>query len=265
MGSFSGNNNFANRQQAERSYHSSNPILQPRRYGGSMSAPRSGDIMTLNGTVNKTGILLLCAIIPALYVWNNYFTGEPVGGFIALGAIAGLITAIVISFKPEWAPVGAPVYAALEGLVLGGISAILDSVYPGIALQASGLTFGVLFCMLTLYKARIIQASETLRSTLFAATLGIVLVYLVSWLLRMFTGYPIPFIHEGGIIGVVFSLIVVGIAAFNLIIDFDFIESASAEGAPKYMEWYSAFGLMVTLIWLYIEIIRLLAKLRSDD
>jgi uncharacterized YccA/Bax inhibitor family protein len=225
----------------------------------------SGEQMTVDGTANKTGLLLLIALLPALFVWTRYFSGEPVGGLMILGGLGGLVVGIATSFKPEWSPITAPIYAALEGLVLGGLSALMDAIYPGIALQASGLTFGVLFVMLALYKLRIIRVTETFRTVIFAATGGIALVYLVSMVMRIFTGTPIPFIHEGGIVGIGFSLVVVGIAAFSLAMDFDFIETAAAEGAPKYMEWYGAFGLIVTLVWLYIELLRLLSKLRGDD
>jgi uncharacterized YccA/Bax inhibitor family protein len=270
MGSFSGNSDTRERRNSQGGqgnfarYRSGNPALSERKFSSFPSQYDSTGRMTADGTANKTGLLLLIALVPALFVWSRHFSGESVSGLVLLGAFGGLITGIVTSFKPEWSPITAPLYAGLEGLMLGGLSAVMDAVYPGIALQAAGLTFGVLFVMLALYKTRIIRVTETFRTVIFAATGGVALVYLVSMLMRMFMGTPIPFIHQGGIIGIVFSLVVVGIAAFNLVMDFDFIETAANEGAPKYMEWYGAFGLMVTLVWLYIELIRLLAKLRED-
>lgn len=170
--------------------------------------------------------------------------------------------ALVTVFKKTWSPVTAPVYALLEGLFIGGFSAMLELQFPGIAMQAAGLTFGTLFCLLLAYKFGMIRVSENFKLGVFAATGGIMLVYLVSMVLGFF-GTTIPYIHGSGAIGIGFSLLVVGIAAMNLVLDFDFIETGVQRGAPKYMEWYGAFGLMVTLIWLYIEMLRLLAKLRS--
>jgi uncharacterized YccA/Bax inhibitor family protein len=271
MSSFSGRSDFRQRQDRDAAYRTGNPILSERRFATSAASSTSrsiattGERMTIEGTANKTGVLLLCALVPAMFVWSRFFTDQSVGGFIALGAIGGLIVALVTTFKAEWSPVTAPIYAALEGLFIGGLSAVMEARLPGIALQAGGLTFGVLFTMLALYKACIIRVTDTFRTVILAATGGIALVYLVSGLMRLFTGYPIPLIHEGGVFGIIFSLVVVGVAAFNLAMDFDFIETAADEGAPKFMEWYGAFGLMVTLVWLYIEILRLLAKLRSDD
>lgn len=265
MSSFSGRSDYRQRQENNASFRTGNPTLTPRRFSSIPTPLAAEERMTVNGAVNKTGLLLLFALVPALYTWSRHFTGEPVGGLILLGFVGGFIAAIVTTFKPEWSPITAPIYAVLEGFVIGGLSAIMDTIYPGIALQAGGLTFGILFSLLALYKARIIRVNEMFRTGVFAATAGVALVYLVSFLMRLIFSYPIPYIHEGGVIGIIFSLVVVGIAAMNLVLDFDFIETAADEGAPKVMEWYAAFGLMVTLIWLYIEVLRLLAKLRSDD
>ena len=172
--------------------------------------------------------------------------------------------AIITVFKKQWAAVSAPIYALLEGLAMGGISSIFEARFPGIVIQAVGLTFGTLLCLLLAYKSGMIRATENFKMGVVAATGGIFIVYLVSWVLGMF-GVGIPFIHESGLIGIGFSLFVVVIAALNLVLDFDFIESGAAQGAPKYMEWYAAFGLMVTLIWLYLEILRLLAKLKDRE
>jgi uncharacterized YccA/Bax inhibitor family protein len=171
-------------------------------------------------------------------------------------------TAIVTVFKKEWAPITSPIYAVLEGFVLGGISSIFEASYPGIVIQAVGLTFGTLFALLIAYRSGLIKATENFKLGVVAATGGIFLVYMISFVLSFF-GTTIPFIHESGTIGILFSLFVVVVAALNLVLDFDFIERGAESGAPKYMEWYAAFGLLVTLVWLYIEILRLLSKLRS--
>jgi uncharacterized YccA/Bax inhibitor family protein len=178
--------------------------------------------------------------------------------------IGGLIAALVTIFKKSWAGITTPLYALFEGLVLGGLSAIFEAQFPGIVLQAVGLTFGTLFCLLLAYSTRLIRATENFKLGVVAATGAIALIYLASFVLRLF-GINIPYIHDGGLIGIAFSLFVVVVAALNLVLDFDFIESGAANGAPKYMEWYGAFGLMVTLIWLYIEMLRLLSKLRSRN
>jgi uncharacterized YccA/Bax inhibitor family protein len=169
---------------------------------------------------------------------------------------------LVTVFKKNWSPVTAPIYALLEGLLIGCLSAMLDHQFHGIALQAAGLTFGTLFCLLLAYSSGMIRATQNFKVGVVAATGGIMLVYIASMLLGLF-GHTIPFIHDNGLVGIVFSLFVVGVAAMNLILDFDLIESGAQQGAPKYMEWYGAFALMVTLIWLYIEMLRLLSKLRS--
>lgn len=240
-----------------------NPVLNanafnvPPAYG-------QGTAMTIEGAVQKTGILLLLAAAPALYVWYLFTTM----GFgiimpmILLGAIGGFIVAIITFFKKEWAPITAPVYAVLEGLFLGAISSVFEYVYPGIVIQAVLLTFGVTACLLLAYATRAIKATQNFRLGVVAATGGIMVVYLISIVMSLF-GARVPFIHDSGPIGIGFSLFVVTIAALNLVLDFDFIEQGARAGAPKYLEWYAAFGLLVTLIWLYIEILRLLAKLNS--
>ena len=218
--------------------------------------------MTLQGTVNKVGILLALVVLSAAYTWNGYFvTGSP-GALMPIGLFGGMIFALITIFKKNWAMYTAPIYAILEGLFLGGISAIFESQYPGIVIQATGLTFGTLAALLVLYKTGIIKPTENFRLMVVSATMGIALLYVVSFIMSMF-GTGIGFIHDNGIFGIGFSLFVVGIAALNLVLDFDFIEEGSEKNAPKYMEWFGAFALMVTLIWLYLEMLRLLAKLRS--
>lgn len=215
--------------------------------------------MTVQGTANKTLVLLFISLITASWVWSNP------AGLMSLfwpAMIVGFITAMLTTFKREWAPITAPIYAAVEGVLLGGISAYFETMYPGIVMQSVGLTFGTMFALLAIYKAGIIKVTDNFRIGLFAATGGIALYYFLSIILNIF-GINAPLIHDGGMLGIGFSLVVVVVAALNLVLDFDFIEHGANMGAPKYMEWYGAFGLMVTLIWLYIEIIRLLSKLRD--
>jgi len=244
-------------------YKASNPVMKEKTFE-SVRAFGDTDVMTLDGTVNKTGLLLICTIATATWTWHLARSGEPgaVGLPLIIGVIGGLIVALATVFKPMWSPITAPVYALLEGLVLGGISALTEMRFPGIAIQAVMLTLGTLVCMLVLYRARIIQATQGFKLGVVAATGGICLVYLVSMVLGFF-GIQIPKIYEAGPIGIAFSLFVVTIAALNLIVDFDLIETGAAQGAPKYMEWYGGFAVMVTLIWLYLEILRLLSLLRS--
>ena len=222
--------------------------------------------MTLQGTVNKTGVLLALVVLGALYTWNLFFqNGNPAAVMpIAIGgAIGGLVFALITMFKKEWAGITAPIYAGLQGLFLGGISAIFESQFPGIVIQATGLTLGTLASLLLLYKLGIIKPTENFRLMIVSATMGIGILYLISFVMNMFGSSGIGFIHSNGLFGIGFSLFVVAIAALNLVLDFDFIEQGAEQGAPKYMEWFGAFALMVTLIWLYLEMLRLLAKLRS--
>jgi uncharacterized YccA/Bax inhibitor family protein len=225
--------------------------------------------MTINGTAQKTFFLLLLAAGSACFTWSRVLGGAEADPAAAMpwvlgGAVAACVTALVICFKHTSAPALAPVYALAEGLFLGGISAAFEAQYPGIVIQAVGCTFGTLAGLLLAYQSGLIRATENFKLGIVAATGGIALVYLVSLVSGLF-GYPIPFIHSAGPIGIGFSLVVVVIAALNLVLDFDFIEQAAERGAPKYLEWYGAFALMVTLVWLYMEILRLLAKLRSRD
>ncbi len=220
--------------------------------------------MTVQGTVNKTGMMLLLLVAGAAYTWSlfNEKNMESLMMWMMVGIIGGLITALVTVFKKEWSPITAPVYAVLEGFALGGISAVLEARFEGIVIQAVALTFGTAGCLLVAYKSGVIKATENFKLGIFAATGAIGLIYLVGIIMRFF-GSGIPYIHESGLIGIGFSLVVVTIAALNLVLDFDFIEKGAEQGAPKFMEWYAAFGLMVTLIWLYLEILRLLSKLNS--
>lgn len=244
-----------------------NPALNSNTFENFRLADLREDVMSIQGTVNKTALLFLLTLIAASWTWTLYITAASVDAVIPWvigGAVGGLIAAIVTVVKKNWAAVTAPIYSILEGLFLGGLSSILEAQFPGIVIQAVGLTFGILFCLLMVYKTGLIKATENFKLGVAAATGGIFLIYLVSFILGIF-GTTIPYIHGSGIIGIGFSLFVVVIAALNLVLDFDFIESGAASGAPKFMEWYAAFGLMVTLVWLYIEILILLVKLRSRD
>jgi uncharacterized YccA/Bax inhibitor family protein len=230
-----------------------NPALNDETF---RSLPRTaGDTMTLQGTVNKTGLALLVVVVGAAITWN-----APSPILMIVGALGGLVLGITTAFKKQWAPFTTVPYAFLQGLFLGGLSQQYEARYSGIVPLAVGLTLGTLAALLAAYSSRLIRVTENFRMGVFAATGGIALFYLVSMVLG-FMGIRIPYIHESGPIGIIFSLVVVAIASMNLVLDFDFIERGSSVGAPKYMEWYGAFGLLVTLIWLYIEILRLLSKI----
>lgn len=221
--------------------------------------------MTLDGTVHKTFILLILLVASAVYSWNLLLTGsEMVYTYTIAALILALVFSLITAFVHKIAPFTAPLYALAEGFLLGVISAAMEAAYPGIVFQAISLTVAVLLGLLMAYRAGFIKATENFKLGVFAATSGIFLVYLVDLILRIF-GLNIPFIHETGLIGIGFSFFVVIVAALNLVLDFDFIEQGVKYEAPKYMEWYGAFGLMVTLVWLYVEILHLLAKLRADD
>lgn len=239
----------------------SNPVLGEKAFQNLKQVGGYGDIMTIDGAVNKVGFLLLIVLLTAYFSWGSVAAGTA-GLWMGLGGIGGFIVAIVTVFKKEWSPITAPIYAALEGLLLGAFSAYMESMYGGIVFDAVSLTMLILFGLLFVYKTRIINVTDNFRLGVFAATFGIAGIYLISFLLGMF-GINMPYIHESGLIGIGFSIFVVIIASMNLILDFDFIERGAQRALPKYMEWYGAFGLMVTLIWLYIEILKLLAKLRS--
>jgi uncharacterized YccA/Bax inhibitor family protein len=239
----------------------SNPALTEKAFKGQVAY---GEAMTLQGTVNKTGLLLLCVVATAAWTWGLSHSLEPTAAlpWMIGGLIGGFIFALVTIFKQNWAPFTAPIYALLEGLALGGISAIFERSYPGVAIQAVGLTLGTLFVMLLAYKTGMIRATQGFKLGVIAATGGIALLYIVEMVLGGFFHIQVPAINGSGPIGIGFSLFVVIIAALNLVLDFDMIETGVQNGAPKYMEWYGAFGLMVTLIWLYLEILRLLSKAR---
>ncbi len=249
---------------------SNNPVLRNKAF---QDMRLEGERMTMNGTVTKTGILLLLCLVTATWTWSRFDTAMASGNmqaamasvspFLWGGLIAGLVLALVTVFKPVWSGITAPLYALAEGLALGGISAYFELRFQGIVLQAVGLTIGVLAVMLVAYRAGWIRVTDKFRMGVVGATGAVVLLYLVDIGLNAFTSIPgIGFIHSSGALGIGFSLLVVGLAALNLVLDFDMIDQASSQGAPKYMEWYGAFALMVTLVWLYLEILRLLSKAR---
>ncbi|HEX8332074.1 MAG TPA: Bax inhibitor-1/YccA family protein [Segetibacter sp.] len=248
---------------------SGNPTLTQKIFNTTLSDQQQG-VMTARGAINKFGFLFLMVIAGAAYTWHLFYQGKSVMPFILTGAIGGLIVALVISFKRSWAPFLAPLYGLLEGLFIGALSAIINDAfkesYPGIVMQAVGLTMGVAISMFLLYNFRIIQATQKFKSIIFTATLGIGIFYLATMVLRMF-GVEMGFMNFGdnSWLGIGISLFVVAIAALNLIMDFDMIEQGAEMGAPKYMEWYCAFGLMVTIVWLYIEMLKLLSRLGSRD
>ena len=246
-------------------FKSGNPAFSEKNFQ-TIYVGSSDGTMTVNGTLNKFGFMLLMLMGTAYYSWKEFAGGGNVMPLMLTGLIGGFVIALVIIFKKEWAGYLAPLYALLEGLFLGAISAQYNDAFaarmPNIIMNAVGLTFGVAIAMYFLYSYKIIQATERFKSVVFTATAGIGIFYLLSFVLRMF-GVQMAFLHEGSIMGIGFSLVVVVIASLNLIMDFDMIEKGAAAGAPKYMEWYGAFGLMVTIVWLYLEILRLLSKLSS--
>ncbi len=251
----------------------SNPALGQNTFSDFARSQYGGNLidasarMTLNGTVNKTGILLLCAVATAAWTWNSFLQTRDLsvaGPLVMVGAFGGFIVAMITVFKKEWSPITAPIYALLEGLVLGGLSAVFNQRYPGIAMEAVGLTFGTLFVLLLAYKSGLIKVTQKFRMGVIAATGGIMLFYLLEMVLGFF-GINFTTVNGASAIGIAFSFFVVAIASLNLVLDFDFVEQGVSFGAPKYMEWYAAFGIIVTLVWLYLEILRLLSKMRSRN
>lgn len=247
----------------------SNPALRGDVFSNPQlrSLSRTDAVMTVQGAINKSFILLGLLFLSAFYSWGKafeslQFTQTFPTAYVWGGALGGLVVALVTVFKKNWSPFTAPLYAVLEGLFLGALSMGFELQYPGIATQAVLGTFGVFAIMLFLYRSKIIQPTEKFKLGIVAATGGIFFIYLISMIMGFF-GVSIPYIHESGLIGIGFSVFVVIIAALNLILDFDLIEQGSRAGAPKFMEWYGAFALLVTLVWLYLEILRLLAKARG--
>lgn len=221
------------------------------------AAPASTEAMTLDGTINKTFILLALCIAGASITW-----ADPELAFLALPAVVGaFVVSLVAVFRKQTAPITGPLYALLEGVALGAISVSFERSFPGVVRNAAALTFGVLGVLLVAYKSRLIRVGRTLRTGIMVATLAVMVVYVVDLALMLF-GHRVPLIHESTPLGIAFSVVVVGVASSNFLLDFDFIENGIEGHSPKYMEWYAAFSLLVTLVWVYMEILRLLGKLR---
>jgi uncharacterized YccA/Bax inhibitor family protein len=266
-------------------FRTGNPALSQTAFKRAREEnPVPAATMTLGGTIAKTFILVGILLTTAAFTWSQtlvplpavdtagaaasgselYAVAETVWVYVITGCLGGFVMALVTIFVPRVSPWTSPVYAALEGMALGGLSALMEAAMPGIVLQAVALTLGVLVSMLVVYATGLVHVSQGFRAGVVAATCGICLVYLVDWVLHMF-GARVPFIHEGGPIGIAVSVFVVVIAALNLVLDFALITDNINAGAPRYMEWYCGFGLLVTLVWLYIEILRLLAKIRASE
>lgn len=245
---------------------SSNPALPANTFSSLRWTAQRSDAMTVQGTVVKTFLLLLLVMLSAGWTWMKFYqsgnNGAMVTPYVLIGALGGFVLAIVTVFKKEWAAITAPLYAVLEGLFIGGISAQLETAYPGIVIQAAGLTFATLFTMLAAYQSGLIRATQKFKLAVVAATGGIAIVYLVAFGLSFF-GIQASFLYSSSLLSIGISLFIIGIAALNFILDFDFIEQGASQNVPKYMEWYGAFALIVTLVWLYIEFLRLLSKLRN--
>lgn len=252
---------------------SSNPVFGKAIFDRVQTGAQS-EVMTIEGTVNKTGLMFLILAFAAAFTWRKFFgayeLSSPDAAMSAVmpwmigGGIGGFIVALITVFRPQSANLSAPIYAVFEGLFLGGISAFFEMRFPGLVMRAVALTFGVFLIMLFLFRSGKIRATGKFRMGVMAATGGIALIYFISFIASFF-GANLNFLYGSGMLGIGFSLVVVGIAALNLILDFDFIQRGSSAGVPKYMEWYGAFGLMVTLVWLYIEILRLLSKLAANQ
>jgi uncharacterized YccA/Bax inhibitor family protein len=251
----------------------SNPVFGKNTFSQA-AATYSEERMTLNGTINKTALVILFVIASAFYTWQKFFEvfdpAMPTAAlgsikiYMLLGGIGGFIIALVATFTPRISGVLTPIYAVLEGMFLGGLSATFEAQFPGMVIKAVAITFAVFLGMLLIYRQRIIKVTGRFKKGMLAAMFGLMLVYLGSWIAGMF-GVNVSFLSGGGSFGLIFSLIVTGISAFSLLLDFDFIEQSAAQGAPKYMEWYSVFGLLVSLVWLYINILRLLSIFARRD
>lgn len=244
-------------------FKSGNPTLSEKTFEKTINTSGDSGVMTERGTLNKFGLLMILVLASASFTWKAAAESVNVMPWIIASGIGGVIIVLILAFRPVWAAFLAPIYALVEGVFVGGISAFYNDAFaqvaPGIVMQAVGITFGVVIAMFVLYRFEIIKATQKFKTIIFTATAGIAIFYLLAIVLRFFN-IEMPLIHSSGTWGIVFSLVVVGIAALNLILDFDMIEQGSAMGAPKYMEWYGAFGLLVTIVWLYIEILRLLSK-----
>ena len=246
----------------------SNPVFGNNIYQKARATYAGDEYMTLNGTINKSVLAILFVMAAAFYTWQRFFEVydplEPalavgkVTALMAIGGIGGFVVAIITSFSPKRAALLTPIYAILQGMFLGGLSAMFEAQFPGLVMKAVSLTFMVFLSMLFVYRQGIIKVTGKFRKGMMAAMMGLLLFYVASWVAGLI-GLNVSYLHGGGSFGLIFSLIVTGISAFSLLLDFDFIERGAEAGAPKYMEWYGVFGLLVSLIWLYINILRLLS------
>ncbi len=237
---------------------SSNPIINKERIDKMHIDTLGQETMTIQGAIDKTLILFAILLLTASF---SFVQGQPV--LTLVGAIGGLIVVLISVFKQDKSSFLAPLYAGLEGLFVGGISAMYAYAYNGIIMQAVLLTLSIMVVMLIIYRTRIIKVTDKFRMGVVMATGGIFLVYVTSFVLSFF-GINVPYLHEGGMLGIGISLVIIAIAAFNLLLDFDNFERGAEHGFPKYMEWFFAMGLLITLVWLYVEILRLLSKLSRD-
>ncbi len=259
-------------------FKSGNPALSEKKFSGSIldGIVDTGNTMTIKGTLNKFGFLFIMMLGTAFYTWREFSGGGNVWPLMVTGIVAGLILALIMAFKQQWSPYLAPAYALAEGLFVGGISAFFEYAvssrqggyaggYGGIVIQAVALTLCVVATMYLLYKFNVIRATKTFKAVIIVATSALALFYIVCFALQFFNVLLPSFLFQGSAFGIGFSVFVVALAALNLILDFDMIEKGAEMGAPKYMEWYSAFGLLVTIVWLYVEILRLLSKFNSRN
>ncbi|MBK9570089.1 MAG: Bax inhibitor-1/YccA family protein [Chitinophagaceae bacterium] len=247
-------------------FKSSNPTLQEKTYQGTiLEGISTGEEMTVKGTMNKFGVLMMLMIGSTLFAWSQFYKGSDPMPLMLTGVFGGLGLALVMMFKKQWAAYLAPGYAILEGLFVGSISAMYNDAYPGLPTQAVALTLLVTLVMYLLYRYRIIKVTQKLRMVVVVATSVLAVFYLIQWITYLAMGSPIGgFTNAATPLGIGFSILVVGLAAFNLLLNFDTTEKGVEMRAPKYMEWYSAFGLLVTIVWLYLEILRLLSKFQRN-
>jgi uncharacterized YccA/Bax inhibitor family protein len=247
-------------------FKSSNPLLQEKRFEGTVLEGISvGQEMTLKGTMNKFGVLIALMMASTFFAWNQFYQGSDPKPLMLIGAFGGLVIALIMAFKMQWGAVLAPIYAILEGLFVGSISAMYNYAYPGLPIQAVALTALVTLVMFLIYRYKIIKVTNKLRTVVVVATGAIALFYLVQLLTYSIGGSAVgaSLTSSNTPISIGFSILVAGLAAFNLLLNFDTIEKGVEVRAPKYMEWYGAFGLMVTIVWLYLELLRLLSKFKD--
>jgi uncharacterized YccA/Bax inhibitor family protein len=247
-------------------FKSSNPVLQEKSYQGTIfEGISAGEEMTMKGTMNKFGVMLMLMVGSTLLAWTQFYKGSDPKPLMFIGVFGGLALALIMAFKMKWASVLAPAYAILEGLFVGSISAMYNYVYPGLPVQAVALTLLVTLLMFIVYRFRIIKVTNRLRTVVIVATGAVALFYLIQWMTYAFTGSAVAYslTNSNTPLSIGFSILMVGLASFNLLLNFDTIDKGVEMRAPKYMEWYSAFGLMVTIVWLYLEILRLLSKFRD--